>query len=105
MMAAGAVVTAEGLWVPGQKLISIPSGKILSSYVEFLEEWEKVSFYDTSGHHPDKWQKTLKNEDGAIIHREVWDYCPFKFSHGDVVKWEHKYRFASNNPVFDPTRW
>jgi hypothetical protein len=23
-MAAGAVVTAEGLWVPGQKLISIP---------------------------------------------------------------------------------
>lgn len=24
MMAAGAVVTAEGLWMPGQKLISIP---------------------------------------------------------------------------------
>jgi len=24
-MAAGAVVTAEGLWIPGQKLISIPS--------------------------------------------------------------------------------
>jgi hypothetical protein len=23
-MAAGAVVTAEGLWIPGQKLISIP---------------------------------------------------------------------------------
>jgi len=27
-MAAGAIVTAEGLWVPGQKLISIPSRKI-----------------------------------------------------------------------------
>ncbi len=24
MLAAGAVVTAEGLWMPGQKLISIP---------------------------------------------------------------------------------
>ena len=23
-MAAGAIVTAEGLWIPGQKLISIP---------------------------------------------------------------------------------
>lgn len=27
-MAAGAVVTAEGLWLPGEKLISIPSKKI-----------------------------------------------------------------------------
>lgn len=27
-IAAGAIVTAEGLWVPGQKLISIPSRKI-----------------------------------------------------------------------------
>lgn len=27
-MAAGMVMTAEGLWVPGQKLISIPSRKI-----------------------------------------------------------------------------
>ena len=27
-IAAGAVVTAEGLWLPGSKLISIPSGEI-----------------------------------------------------------------------------
>lgn len=27
-MAAGAVVTAEGLWLPGEKLISIPAKKI-----------------------------------------------------------------------------
>lgn len=27
-MAAGAVVTAAGLWMPGQKTISIPSGKV-----------------------------------------------------------------------------
>ena len=30
-LAAGAIVTAEGLWVPGQKLISIPSGNRLST--------------------------------------------------------------------------
>jgi len=28
MMAAGMVMTAEGIWMPGQKLISIPSKKI-----------------------------------------------------------------------------
>ena len=27
-MAAGMIMTAEGLWMPGQKLISIPSKKI-----------------------------------------------------------------------------
>lgn len=27
-LAAGGVMTAAGLWMPGQKLISIPSGKV-----------------------------------------------------------------------------
>ena len=35
-MAAGAVVTAEGLWVPGQKLISIPSH---ATFTERDLEW------------------------------------------------------------------
>ena len=30
-LAAGGVVTATGLWLPGQKLISIPTGYIFSS--------------------------------------------------------------------------
>ena len=29
-MAAGAIVTAEGLWVPGQKLISIPKKQFIT---------------------------------------------------------------------------
>jgi hypothetical protein len=37
MMAAGAVMTAEGLWMPGQKLISIPhsSTVTLSGFHDF----------------------------------------------------------------------
>ena len=40
-LAAGAVVTAEGLWIPGQKLISIPmaaSGNVLWTADEFYRE-------------------------------------------------------------------
>ena len=38
-LAAGAVMTAEGLWVPGQKLISIPSKKIFlpAGHLAFIE--------------------------------------------------------------------
>ena len=38
MLAAGAVVTAEGLWMPGEKLISIPEKKI---FVPKLK-WHRV---------------------------------------------------------------
>jgi len=31
VMAAGAVITAEGLWMPGTKLISIPSGTVFGN--------------------------------------------------------------------------
>lgn len=34
---AGGVVVAGELWVPGQKLISIPSGKVFSRYIEFTQ--------------------------------------------------------------------
>lgn len=38
-IAAGAVMTAEGLWVPGQKLISIPSRKMFlpAGHLAFIE--------------------------------------------------------------------
>jgi hypothetical protein len=38
-LAAGGVVTAAGLWMPGEKLISIPSRKIFvpKSYLAWLE--------------------------------------------------------------------
>ena len=36
-MAAGAIVTAEGLWIPGQKLISIPRLKPRFEWVTYGE--------------------------------------------------------------------
>jgi hypothetical protein len=49
-MAAGAVVTAEGLWIPGQKLISIPKslnfdydivwGDGTTSYIRWTAFWD-----------------------------------------------------------------
>jgi hypothetical protein len=71
-LAAGGVMTAAGLWMPGQKLISIPSGRIYSDKVCFLESWTALP----NG----KWLKTLVTEDKIILSQE-WPHCPYSFPH------------------------
>lgn len=75
-LAAGAVITAEGLWVPGKNLISIPSGKVFSDKICFLESWTALP----SG----KWLKTLTSEDAVLLSQE-WSNCPYAFQHEEGV--------------------
>lgn len=51
-LAAGGVLTASGLWMPGKKLISIPSGKqyralISSIWLEYgpIDHWQETTHY------------------------------------------------------------
>jgi hypothetical protein len=75
-MAAGAIITAEGLWIPGQKLISIPSGRVFSDKVLFIESWTAL---------PDgRWLKRLTNEERVIL-AEEWSFCPYKFTQNPGV--------------------
>ncbi len=36
MMAAGLVMTAEGVWMPGRKLISIPKGHLIGLHRDYI---------------------------------------------------------------------
>ncbi len=36
MMAAGVVMTAEGVWMPGRKLISIPKGHLIGLHNDYI---------------------------------------------------------------------
>ena len=67
-LAAGGMVVAGELWIPGQKLISIPSGKIYS---------DKVCFVETFTALPDgTYLKTLASEDRIIL-TQVYEWCPY----------------------------
>ena len=60
-MAAGAIVTAEGLWIPGQKLISIPKRFDLSP--ESLEEiWIEIDEHDENLFHGPSIVQMIKNQ-------------------------------------------
>jgi hypothetical protein len=91
-LAAGGVVTATGLWLPGQKLISIPSGKRLDSdYRTYIESWRKLP----NGN----WLEMLTSEDSIIMQQER-QYCPYKLLFGSFPP-EGNPAIASRNRIID----
>jgi len=58
-MAAGMVMTAEGLWMPGQKLISIPSRKIFLPAGKLAWMEDGVMYMYTGGLRGGKTEPTL----------------------------------------------
>ena len=67
-LAAGGIFVAGELWIPGQKLISIPKPIDYSGKICFIETFTALP----NG----KWLKVLSNE-VSIIHSEEWSFCPY----------------------------
>ena len=111
-IAAGGVVTATGLWMPGQKLISIPSGKRFDSgYRTYIESWRKLP----NGN----WLEMLTSEDAILMQKER-QYCPYKliskqrragvdlFSSPEdngVIWITQEFRLPSGQPVWSGNEW
>ncbi len=84
-LAAGAVMTAEGLWMPGEKLISIPSKKIFipDGRLAWVEDGSMWMF--AGGRHGGKTEiPTYFNVEvrGAEIDRKSFDFIR---SHGELA--------------------
>ena len=97
-MAAGGVVTAAGIWMPGEKTISIPSGKVFTYEREF---GDLVGSYDGGATHfkmkrskfsEAELEAALRScyEDGSTPSMIVVDTHVAKRLNGHVLSVEHK---------------
>ena len=93
-MAAGAVLTAEGLWIPGSKLISIPKKRkhAIFEYVNSLEEETRIIQLEPK----DKVTHIITSINGSQIiaedvdkgkfyHQIMWNDVSDYFSVGDLI--------------------
>lgn len=68
-LAAGGVLTATGLWMPGEKTISIPSGKVFTGYENYIRLYAINGTMEISIPVPEKGHMTVQEFYSAVCDR------------------------------------